>query len=161
MLKSRNILVTGGAGFIGSNFVRHIINERPDWSITNLDALTYSGNPMNLSDIEAGAGLRYRFVKGDIRSAEVLDRLFAEHEFDGVFHFAAESHVDRSIVGPGAFVETNVVGTFHMIQAALTSWEKRGRPRSFRFLHVSTDEVYGSLGRTGFFTVWNMVSNLD
>jgi dTDP-glucose 4,6-dehydratase len=152
MVNSTNILVTGGAGFIGSNFIRHIVNARPDWSVTNLDALTYSGNPMNLADIEAAGGVRYRFVKDDIRNRETLARLFEEQAFDGVFHFAAESHVDRSIVGPAAFVETNVVGTFRLLQAALASWEKRGRPGAFRFLHVSTDEVYGSLGPTGLFT---------
>jgi dTDP-glucose 4,6-dehydratase len=147
-----NILVTGGAGFIGSNFIRHLIRERPDWSVTNLDALTYSGNPMNLAGIQAEAGSRYRFVRGDIRSREEMQRLFGEQAFDGIFHFAAESHVDRSILGPEAFVETNVVGSFRLLQAALASWERRGRPAAFRFLHVSTDEVYGSLGRSGFFT---------
>jgi len=151
-MKYSQILVTGGSGFIGSNFIRHVISERPDWSIINLDALTYSGNPMNLANIETAGGTRYRFVHGDIRNGGFLEKLFAEHQFNGVFHFAAESHVDRSIVGPEAFVETNVVGTFHLLQAAMTDWDKRGRDKEFRFLHVSTDEVYGSLGRTGFFT---------
>jgi dTDP-glucose 4,6-dehydratase len=146
------ILVTGGSGFIGSNFIRHVASERPGWSIINLDALTYSGNPMNLANIEADSGTRYRFVHGDVRDKELLDTLFAEHHFDGVFHFAAESHVDRSIVGPEAFAETNVLGTFRLVQAALTAWKNRGEPEAFRFLHVSTDEVYGSLGPTGFFT---------
>jgi dTDP-glucose 4,6-dehydratase len=152
MTNERVILVTGGCGFIGSNFVRHIISARPGWSIVNLDALTYAGNPMNLSDLEARAGERYRFVRGDIRERKLLDGLFADYRFDGVIHFAAESHVDRSILGPEAFVETNVMGTFRVLDAARLYWEQRGRPEDFRFLHVSTDEVYGSLGETGFFT---------
>jgi dTDP-glucose 4,6-dehydratase len=151
MAKEKTILVTGGCGFIGSNFVRYIISERPEWTILNLDALTYAGNPMNLSDLEEKAGERYRFVRGDIRERKLLDNLFAENRFDGVFHFAAESHVDRSILGPEAFVETNVMGTFRVLDAARASWEQRGRPEDFRFLHVSTDEVYGSLGETGCF----------
>jgi dTDP-glucose 4,6-dehydratase len=146
------ILVTGGSGFIGSNFIRHVVLERPNWSIINLDSLTYSGNPVNLANIENAGETRYRFLHGDIRDRELLEKMFSEHLFDGVFHFAAESHVDRSIVGPEAFVETNVVGTFHLLRAAMTDWDKRGRDREFRFLHVSTDEVYGSLGPTGFFT---------
>jgi dTDP-glucose 4,6-dehydratase len=152
MANQKKILVTGGCGFIGSNFVRHVIGERPEWAIVNLDALTYAGNPLNLSDLEEEAGERYRFVRGDIRERELLEKLFAEHTFDGVFHFAAESHVDRSILGPEAFAETNVMGTFRLLEAARGSWEKKGRPGDFRFLHVSTDEVYGSLGPTGFFT---------
>ena len=152
MANEKNILVTGGCGFIGSNFVRYIIKERPEWSIVNLDALTYAGNPLNLVDLEATAGERYRFEHGDIREKKLLDKLFASHCFDGVFHFAAESHVDRSILGPDAFAETNVMGTFRLLEAARGSWEKRDRPEGFRFLHVSTDEVYGSLGPTGFFT---------
>jgi dTDP-glucose 4,6-dehydratase len=152
MTNERVILVTGGCGFIGSNFVRHIINARPGWSIVNLDALTYAGNPMNLSDLEVRAGERYRFVRGDIRERKLVEGLFADYRFDGVFHFAAESHVDRSILGPEAFVETNVMGTFRVLDAARFYWEQRGRPEDFRFLHVSTDEVYGSLGETGFFT---------
>jgi dTDP-glucose 4,6-dehydratase len=152
MARKQTILVTGGCGFIGSNFVRYIIRERPEWAIVNLDSLSYAGNPMNLSDLEEQAGERYRFVRGDIRERKLLDNLFAENRFDGVFHFAAESHVDRSILGPEAFVETNVMGTFRVLDAARASWEERGRPEDFRFLHVSTDEVYGSLGETGFFT---------
>jgi dTDP-glucose 4,6-dehydratase len=152
MTNERVILVTGGCGFIGSNFVRHIINARPGWSIVNLDALTYAGNPMNLSDLEARAGERYRFVRGDIRERKLVEGLFVDYRFDGVFNFAAESHVDRSILGPEAFVETNVMGAFRVLDAARFYWEQRGRPEDFRFLHVSTDEVYGSLGETGFFT---------
>ena len=148
----KTMLVTGGCGFIGSNFVRYIIKERLGWTLVNLDALTYAGNPMNLSDLGNEAGERYRFVHGDIRERKLLDKLFAENRFDGVFHFAAESHVDRSILGPEAFAKTNVMGTFRLLEAARSSWEERGRPDGFRFLHVSTDEVYGSLGPTGFFT---------
>jgi dTDP-glucose 4,6-dehydratase len=151
MTDQKTVLVTGGCGFIGSNFVRYVLGERPEWSIVNLDALTYAGNAMNLSDLEAEAGERYRFVRGDIRDRELLDRLFGENKFNGVFHFAAESHVDRSILGPETFAETNVLGTFRVLEAARASWEKRGRPGDFRFLHVSTDEVYGSLGKTGLF----------
>ena len=151
-MKYTQILVTGGSGFIGSNFIRHVISERPEWSIINLDALTYSGNRMNLAKIEAAGGTRYRFVHGDIRNVVFLEKLFAEHRFDGVFHFAAESHVDRSIVGPEVFAETNVLGTFRLLQAALSVWKNKGLAEKFRFLHVSTDEVYGSLGATGLFT---------
>ena len=151
-MSQKTILVTGGCGFIGSNFVRHLIHERPEWSVVNLDGLTYAGNPMNLVDLEETVGERYRFVRGDIRERELLEKLFAENAFDGVFHFAAESHVDRSILGPETFAETNVMGTFRLLEAARGSWEKGGRPDDFRFLHVSTDEVYGSLGPTGFFT---------
>ena len=147
----KRILVTGGSGFIGSNFIRHVLSERRDWGVVNLDALAYSGNPMNLADVEAFAGERYRFMHGDIRSRELLEQLFSQHAFDGVFHFAAESHVDRSIIGPEVFVETNVLGSFRLLQAVLESWGRQGRPAGFRFLHVSTDEVYGSLGETGFF----------
>jgi len=149
----RTILVTGGSGFIGSNFVRHVLVNRPDWRVVNLDALTYAGNPLNLADLETeGLSGRYVFVQGDIRDRELLGRLFAEHGFSGVFNFAAESHVDRSILGPQSFVETNVVGTFCLLESARASWEGLDRFDSFRFLHISTDEVYGSLGEVGFFT---------
>jgi dTDP-glucose 4,6-dehydratase len=149
MQKSKTILVTGGAGFIGSNFIRHAVATRPDWAIVNLDALTYSGNLMTLATVDRE---RCRFVHGDIRDLELLNRLFSEFQFDGLFHFAAESHVDRSIVGPEAFADTNVLGTFRMLEAARGFWERAGRPAGFRFLHVSTDEVYGSLGPTGYFS---------
>jgi dTDP-glucose 4,6-dehydratase len=149
---SKTILVTGGAGFIGSNFIRHVYHERPDWAIVNLDALTYAGNPANLADIADAADGRYRLVHGDICDVSLLDKLFDEYGLDAVVHFAAESHVDRSIIGPALFVETNVVGTFRLLEVALHTWEKRGRPRDFRFQHISTDEVYGSLGESGYFT---------
>lgn len=146
------LLVTGGAGFIGSNFIRTALEARPLWRIVNLDALTYAGNPGNLRDLPAMASSRHTFVHGDIRDGALVDHLFEEHHFDGVIHFAAESHVDRSILGPEAFVETNVVGTFRLLESSLRFWESAGRPRGFRFLHVSTDEVYGSLGPEGYFT---------
>jgi len=147
----RNILVTGGSGFIGANFLRHALKIRPGWNFTNLDALTYAGNPANLDDLPAGHAARYRFVRGDIRDAGLLNDLFEKGEFDAVVHFAAESHVDRSILGPEAFVETNVIGTFRLLETAAGYWKKKN-PDGFRFLNVSTDEVYGSLGPEGFFT---------
>ncbi|MDX1764577.1 MAG: dTDP-glucose 4,6-dehydratase [bacterium] len=146
------LLVTGGAGFIGANFVRHTLRTKRDWHITNLDALTYAGNLANLEGLVPEHGGRYLFVQGDVRDSRLLSKLFAENGYDGVVHFAAESHVDRSILGPEAFVETNVMGTFRMLDASLKAWEARGRPANFRFLHVSTDEVYGSLGPEGHFT---------
>jgi dTDP-glucose 4,6-dehydratase len=142
-------LVTGGAGFIGSNFIRRVVSGRPDWTIVNLDALTYSGNQMTLADVDRE---RCRFLHGDIRDLDLLNKLFSEYHFDGVFHFAAESHVDRSIVGPEAFVDTNVCGTFRLLEAAHTYWKATECPSHFRFLHVSTDEVYGSLGPSGYFS---------
>jgi dTDP-glucose 4,6-dehydratase len=128
------LLVTGGAGFIGSNFIHHILGKYSEYTVVNLDALTYAGNPANLSRWDGDA--RYRFVKGDIRDVVVADSLVAE--CDAVVHFAAESHVDRSIQGPEAFVETNVLGTFILLEAA--------RRYGKRFHHISTDEVFGSLG---------------
>ncbi len=151
-MHSTNILITGGAGFIGSNLIRYALANRPDWRITNLDALTYAGNPANLAGLDADQEARYRFVKADICNKEAVVDLFEEERFDGVFHLAAESHVDRSILGPAAFVETNINGTFHLLDAGLKLWERAGRPDSFRFVHVSTDEVYGSLGSEGLFT---------
>ena len=152
MPDSKTLLVTGGAGFIGANFIRCVHAERPCWSIVNLDALTYAGNPGNLADIADAADGRYQLIHGDICDVSLLDKLFNEFRFDAVVHFAAESHVDRSIVGPAAFVETNVVGTFRLLEVAQRMWEKRSRPQGFRFQHISTDEVYGSLGASGYFT---------
>ena len=137
----RRLLVTGGAGFIGSNFVRYWIDRHPDDRVVNLDALTYAGNLENLQAVEGAPG--YRFVHGDITDRELLDRLFAEQAIDTVVHFAAESHVDRSILGPGAFISTNIHGTFTLLEAAHSAWQ--GASQRQRFLHVSTDEVYGSL----------------
>ncbi len=142
----RRILVTGGCGFIGANFVRLALERLPDCRLVNLDQLTYAGNPRNLADVEADP--RYRFVRGDICDGELVHALFGEEGIDAVVHFAAESHVDRSIEGPGAFIRTNITGTFTLLEAARKSW----LAPSPRFLHVSTDEVYGSLGETGAFS---------
>ena len=148
----RSILVTGGAGFIGSNFIHCVLQSRPDYRVINLDALTYAGNPESLADIPEGA--RYRFVQGDICDRELLEQLLAEERPSSIVHFAAESHVDRSIDGPDAFVKTNVNGTFTLLEATRKYWRELSPElrEGFRFLHVSTDEVYGSLGATGLFT---------
>ena len=143
----RKILVTGGAGFIGANFVLDWLREAGD-SVVNLDKLTYAGNMENLAALEADA--RHVFVHGDIGERALLDRLFAEHRPRAVVHFAAESHVDRSIHGPGEFIRTNIDGTFTLLEAARAYWGSLDpvAQEGFRFLHVSTDEVYGSLGLT-------------
>jgi dTDP-glucose 4,6-dehydratase len=151
-MQMKNILITGGAGFIGANFIRAMLAQRPQWRLVNLDALTYAGNLANLAGLSEEQQARHHFVHGDIRDGALLARLFKEHAFAGVIHFAAESHVDRSITGPQAFVDTNVGGTCTLLQAALAAWQEQGRPQDFRFHHVSTDEVYGSLGPTGAFT---------
>jgi len=143
-----HILVTGGAGFIGSHVVRHFLRTYPDYTVTNLDSLTYAGNLANLRDVEHRPN--YRFVKGDITDALFLERLFEEFRFDGVIHLAAESHVDRSIASPVEFVMTNVLGTVNLLNAARRCWA--GSFEGKRFYHISTDEVYGSLGREGMFT---------
>jgi len=146
-----NILVTGGAGFIGNNLVRHLL-ATTHHVVLNLDALTYAGNQQSLADIDGNP--RYRFVRADICDAPALACVFSDFQPDWIMHLAAESHVDRSIDGPGAFIQTNVVGTYTLLQAARAYYEKlSGQARDrFRFLHVSTDEVYGSLGETGLFT---------
>jgi dTDP-glucose 4,6-dehydratase len=143
-----HILITGGAGFIGSHVVRHFLKSYPSYTITNLDNLTYAGNLANLADVDASAN--YRFVKGDITDASFLLRLFEEHHFDAVIHLAAESHVDRSIANPTEFVVTNVLGTVNLLNAAKTVWHSDMAGK--RFYHISTDEVYGSLGKEGMFT---------
>lgn len=143
-----NILVTGGAGFIGSHLVRLLVSKYPHYRIVNLDALTYAGNLANLRDVEQAPN--YFFEKGDITDQQNLPALFQKHQIDGVIHLAAESHVDRSISDPLAFVETNVIGTVNMLQVATQAW--KGQMDGKRFYHVSTDEVYGSLGEVGFFT---------
>jgi len=151
---TRHILITGGAGFIGSHVVRRFVTKYPQYRIVNLDALTYAGNLENLRDVEGAAN--YTFVKGDIRDVELLKRVFAEHAIDSVIHLAAESHVDRSISDPMAFVNTNVIGTVTLLNAAREAWgfgsSPHGRGREgVRFYHVSTDEVYGSLHDGSFF----------
>lgn len=145
--KHKSILITGGAGFIGSHLTRRFVNQYPECRIVNLDKLTYAGNLENLTDIESKEN--YHFVKGDIEDADLLKTLFAEHQFDGVIHCAAESHVDRSISDPLAFVRTNVLGTATLLETARTAWKNEFDGKLF--YHISTDEVYGELGDTGFF----------
>ncbi|MBK9538370.1 MAG: dTDP-glucose 4,6-dehydratase [Flavobacteriales bacterium] len=155
-MSARTILITGGAGFIGSHVVRRFVTRYPQYRIINLDALTYAGNLENLRDIENASN--YTFVKCDIRDAEGLKKVFAEHAPDGVIHLAAESHVDRSISDPMAFVNTNVIGTVTLLNVAKKAWAELilnsilERGAAPRFYHVSTDEVYGSLHDDGFFT---------
>lgn len=136
------IIVTGGCGFIGSNLVRLLIKEKGE-SVINLDKLTYAGNPESVADLEGNPD--YRFKQVDLCDADSLQKIFAKHRPDAVMHLAAESHVDRSIDGPGEFIQTNVVGTFNLLQASLDYWRSLPDENNFRFLHVSTDEVYGSL----------------
>ena len=146
------LLVTGGAGFIGSNFIQFMLGKYQDVSIVNLDALTYAGNPDNLEPVKGDP--RHIFIHGDIRDQKRVDALFAEHGFDAVAHFAAESHVDNSIETPNVFVETNINGTVALLNAARKAWSVGDDVyrEGVRFLQVSTDEVYGSLGETGYFT---------
>lgn len=144
----KTILITGGAGFIGSHVVRRFVNEYPDYTIVNLDALTYAGNLENLKDIEEKPN--YIFEKGDITDADFVEKLFQKYPFDGVIHLAAESHVDRSITDPLAFAKTNILGTMILLNAAKDSWKNDFEGK--KFYHVSTDEVYGTLGETGLFT---------
>ena len=142
------ILVTGGAGFIGSAVVRLAVGQ--GHAVVNLDALTYAADLRNVAAVADNPA--YAFEEADIRDRAALDRIFATHEPDAIMHLAAESHVDRSIDGPGAFIDTNVTGTYTLLEAARSYWEGQGRPEGFRFHHISTDEVYGSLGPTGQFT---------
>jgi len=144
----KKILITGGAGFIGSHVVRRFVTKYPNYQIFNLDALTYAGNLENIADIQQLPN--YTFVKGDIVDADFINNLFQQHQFDGVLHLAAESHVDRSITDPLAFVKTNVFGTMNLLNAAKTIWKDNFDGK--RFYHISTDEVYGSLGADGLFT---------
>jgi dTDP-glucose 4,6-dehydratase len=147
---THNMLVTGGAGFIGVNFIRYLFEKAGfDGRVVNLDLLTYAGNPASLADLAENQGSRYRFIPGDIRDRPMVEKIFAEYEIDTVVHFAAESHVDRSILGPEAFITTNVMGTFTLLDTARMAWKNRN---DVLFHHISTDEVYGSLGDTGFFT---------
>jgi len=155
MRKLTNILVTGGAGFIGVNFIRFLFGEteeKPEFNgrIINLDNLTYAGNAGSLKEIkEKFGGTRYFFERGDICDRSLIENIFQEYEIDTVVHFAAESHVDRSILGPEAFVKTNVLGTFTLLDVARNAWKNT---KDVLFHHISTDEVYGSLGETGYFT---------
>jgi dTDP-glucose 4,6-dehydratase len=143
----KHILVTGGAGFIGSHVIRKMVTGHPETLVLNLDKLTYAGNLENLADVEEKTN--YRFIKGDIVDAAFLESLFSEYDIDGVIHLAAESHVDRSISSPMDFIHTNILGTVNLLNACRKAWEgKQGK----RFYHISTDEVYGSLGDEGLFT---------
>ncbi|WCL82718.1 dTDP-glucose 4,6-dehydratase [Saprospira sp. CCB-QB6] len=148
MKNQKTLLITGGAGFIGCHLVELLVNKYPNYQIINLDALTYAGNLENLKSVEQAPN--YSFVKGNILDQNLLDQLFEQYQFDGVIHLAAESHVDRSIENPLAFVETNVMGTLQLLQAARKAWANNMADKLF--YHVSTDEVYGTLGETGLFT---------
>ena len=150
-----HILITGGAGFIGSNFIPYYLERNPNSHLVNLDALTYAGNLENLLEIKCHE--RYAFVKGNICNRKLIEKLFEQYNFTGVIHFAAESHVDKSITNPDAFMQTNIMGTFNLIDAAKKHWMVsngmyRERHRNSRFLHISTDEVYGSLSSEGLFS---------
>lgn len=152
---SESILVTGGAGFIGSNFIPYFIERHPEYHIINLDKLTYAGNLDNLSEVENND--RYTFVQGDICNRELVEYLFKQYDIRGVIHFAAESHVDNSINGPEIFIKTNINGTFTLLDVARKYWmdapfKYKKEYEGCRFHHISTDEVYGTLGETGFFT---------
>lgn len=153
--KSRNILISGGAGFIGSNFIKSFLNNNPNQKIINIDLLTYAGDLKNLSEIENHSN--YNFVQGNICDRPLIENLFEEYKVDSVIHFAAESHVDNSITSPDSFMQTNIMGTFTLLDVARKNWMhepfkvKEGYEYN-RFHHISTDEVYGSLGETGYFT---------
>lgn len=154
-MSEETILVTGGAGFIGANFIPYFLEAFPRYRVINLDKLTYAGNLDNLT--ECAAHPRYTFVQGDICHAELVNKLFAENDIRGVFHFAAESHVDNSISGPLPFIKTNIEGTFTLLEAARKHWmsapgQVKPGYENARFHHISTDEVYGTLGETGLFT---------
>jgi len=151
----KSILVTGGAGFIGANFIPYFIQQHPEYLVVNLDKLTYAGSLENLDEVKKST--RYKFVKGDICDAKLIARIFKKYDIMGVIHFAAESHVDNSIKGPEVFIDTNIKGTFTLINAARNHWQVK--PNQYkpeyadcRFHHVSTDEVYGTLGATGLFS---------
>jgi dTDP-glucose 4,6-dehydratase len=154
-MSQRTVLVTGGAGFIGSNFVPWYLERHPSDKLINLDALTYAGDLKNLSEVEKDP--RYTFIKGDICDRNFIEKIFTENTIQAVFHFAAESHVDNSISGPGAFIQTNVVGTFNVLDVARKTWmngpfQVKPEYAQARFHHISTDEVYGTLGETGAFS---------
>jgi dTDP-glucose 4,6-dehydratase len=147
-MKNKSILITGGAGFIGSHVVRNLVQKYPNYQIYNLDSLTYAGNLENLKDIENKPN--YNFLKGDITDESFVDKIFQKHQFQGVIHLAAESHVDRSISDPIGFAKTNILGTMVLLNAFKILWQNNWEGK--RFYHVSTDEVYGSLGESGLFT---------
>ena len=150
MKNRRTVLVTGGCGFIGTNFIHLLLDKYSDWRVINLDKLTYAGNLKNLQSLPDGDN--YRFIKGDICDEETVQTIFFDEKIDTVVHFAAESHVDRSLAGPAAFIQTNIVGTFTLLEAARKFWiGESSQVEEPCFLHVSTDEVYGSLGKTGYF----------
>lgn len=154
-MSKKTILVTGSAGFIGSNFVPYFLETYKDVNIVSLDKLTYAGNLNNLSEINDNS--RHKFIQGDICDPKILELLFSEYSFDAVIHFAAESHVDNSIHNPKIFLETNIIGTFQLLQKAYTEWfdspfQIKGNFKHAKFIHISTDEVFGSLGGDGYFT---------
>ena len=146
----KTILVTGGAGFIGSNYLNLVVPQNPSITYINFDCLTYAGNLENLTSIENAPN--YKFVKGNICSVDEIKSVFSTYQITDVVHFAAESHVDRSILGPRAFIETNINGTFNLLEVAKEFWQKESSFSEHRFHHISTDEVYGTLGETGLFT---------
>ena len=155
----KSVLVTGGCGFIGSNFIRYMYSKYPELKIINLDSLTYAGNPENLSDIEvkedSNKDKRYIFIKGDIRDRDVVKNALDKYNVDAIINFAAESHVDRSILGPKVFIDTNVMGTLNLLECARQSWlddDDKLKEDGKVFFQISTDEVYGSLGSEGYFT---------
>jgi len=143
----KTILITGGAGFIGSHVLRTFVKKYSEYQIINLDKLTYAGNLENLKDVEKKSN--YKFIKGDIVDENFINDIFKKYNIDGIIHLAAESHVDRSITNPLEFINTNIIGTVNLLNAARQFW---GDYKGKRFFHISTDEVYGSLGETGFFT---------
>ncbi len=150
----KNILITGGSGFIGSNFIPYFLEKNPHYYVVNLDKLTYAGNPENLDELENHP--RYHFIHGDICNAELVHSIFTDYHIQGVIHFAAESHVDNSITGPYSFIKTNIEGTYTLLEAAKKQWLKTPNVpnegyKNARFHHISTDEVYGSLGEEGYF----------
>ena len=154
-MKIKTILVTGGAGFIGSNFILHYLSNNPGTNVVNLDKLTYAGELSNLKEVESNPN--YTFIKGDICDRNLIVSLFDKYQFDGVIHFAAESHVDNSINSPSTFIDTNITGTFNLIDVAKSNWmeapfKHKDGCENNRFHHISTDEVYGTLGETGLFT---------
>ncbi|WP_452225462.1 dTDP-glucose 4,6-dehydratase [Lacinutrix chionoecetis] len=154
-MMSKSVLITGGAGFIGSNFIPYFLEANPEVKVVNLDKLTYAGDISNLNEIAEHEN--YTFFKGDICDRTVIERLFEQYTFDGVIHFAAESHVDNSIKNPSAFIDTNITGTFNLLDVAKNFWMDKPNQvkenfKHARFHHISTDEVYGTLGETGLFT---------